>query len=58
MYKIERDTPIHKFVSDYRNCSEHETCEECSCLSGDERFICNLLSYYREELIEKIYEIS
>ena len=58
MYKIERDVPISKLVSDYMNCAEHETCEKCSCVSENDRFICALLSYYRDTLIEKIYEIS
>lgn len=58
MYKIERDVPISKFVSDYMNCAEHETCEKCACVSGDDRFICALLSFYRDSLIDKIYEVS
>ncbi len=58
MYKIERDVLINKFVSDYMKCSEHETCEKCSCSYENDRFICSLLSYYRDALIEKIYEIS
>lgn len=58
MYKIESDTPIHKFASDYMNCAEHETCEQCACASDNDYFICALLSFYRDALIEKIHEIS
>lgn len=53
MYKIEIDVPINKFVSDYMKCAEHETCEKCSCSYENDRFICRLLSYYRDTLIEK-----
>ena len=59
MYKIESDTPIHKFVSDFMKCSEHENCEKCACVSVDDRlFICALLTFYRDTLIDKIHEIS
>lgn len=58
MYKIERYAPTNKFVSDFIKCSEHEGCEDCACASGDERFICALLSLYRDTIIQVLYEIS
>ena len=48
---------IIDYLDDYFACGEHETCEFCKCFQN-ERFACRLLTYYRDRLIDKIYDIS
>lgn len=49
---------IHEYVEDFINCTNKETCQECKCQTDGDYFICALLQFYRDNLIDRFCEFS
>lgn len=56
--KNEDRKPVHEYVEDFLNCTNKETCQECKCQIDDDYFICALLRFYRDKLIDRFSELS
>ena len=49
---------VHEYVEDFLNCTNKEKCQECKCQVEDDYFICALLQFYRDKLIDRFSELS
>ena len=49
---------VHEYVEDFLNCTNKETCQECKCQAEGDYFICALLQFYRDKLIDRFYGLS
>lgn len=49
---------VHEYVEDFLNCTNKETCQECKCQAKGDYFICALLQFYRDKLIDRFCELS
>lgn len=49
---------VHEYVEDFLNCTNKETCQECKCQTEGDYFICVLLQFYRDKLIDRFCELS
>ena len=48
--------PVHEYVNDFMNCKKKDDCRDCVCQQSDDYFICLLLQYYKDKIIEKLNE--
>lgn len=55
---MEERKSVHEYVEDFINCTNKETCQECKCETEGDYFICALLQFYRDYVIDKITELS
>lgn len=49
---------VHEYVEDFINCTNKETCQECNCQVEGDYFICALLQFYRDKLIDRFCDLS